>query len=34
MTSPIPGGVDCDLHPALPGLKSLLPYLSDYWATR
>ena len=32
MTSVIPGGIDCDLHPALPGLQSLLPYLSDYWA--
>jgi len=27
----IPGGVDCDLHPALPGIRSLLPYLNDYW---
>lgn len=25
------GCIDCDLHPALPGLKALLPYLSDYW---
>src|SRR5215218_4547272 len=32
MTSVISGGIDCDLHPALPGLQSLLPYLSDYWA--
>lgn len=31
MTSPITGGVDCDLHPACPGLDSLLPYLNDYW---
>src|SRR6202795_4647430 len=31
MTSPIPGGVDCDLHPAVPHLTSLLPYLNDYW---
>ena len=27
MTSPIAGGVDCDLHPAVPHLTSLLPYL-------
>jgi predicted TIM-barrel fold metal-dependent hydrolase len=27
----IPGGVDCDLHPALPGIRSLVPYLNDYW---
>jgi hypothetical protein len=25
MTSPIAGGVDCDLHPALPHLTTLLP---------
>ncbi len=33
MTSPIAGGVDCDLHPAVPHLTSLLPYLNDYWPT-
>jgi len=27
MTSPVPGGVDCDLHPAVPHLTSLLPYM-------
>ena len=26
-----PGGIDCDLHPALPGTAALLPYLDDYW---
>ena len=31
MTSPIACGVDCDLHPAVPHLTSLLPYLNDYW---
>src|SRR5438270_11893776 len=31
MTSTIKGGVDCDLHPAVPHLTSLLPYLNDYW---
>ena len=31
MTSPIADGVDCDLHPAVPHLTSLLPYLNDYW---
>jgi uncharacterized protein len=25
------GGIDCDIHPALPALKSLLPYLDDHW---
>ena len=31
MTILIAGGVDCDLHPAVPHLTSLLPYLNDYW---
>src|ERR1700679_1928592 len=31
MTSPVAGGVDCDLHPAVPHLTSLLPYLDGYW---
>src|SRR6202044_3973239 len=31
MTSPVAGGVDCDLHPAVPHLTSLVPYLNDYW---
>ena len=31
MTSALAGGVDCDLHPAVPHLTSLLPYLNDYW---
>ena len=25
------GGIDCDVHPALPGLSALLPYLDAYW---
>lgn len=25
------GAIDCDLHPAVPGMKVLLPYLDDYW---
>src|SRR5262249_16419147 len=28
---PVRGGVDCDLHPAVPHLTSLLPYMNDYW---
>lgn len=24
--------VDCDVHPTLPGLKTLLPYMEPYWA--
>jgi predicted TIM-barrel fold metal-dependent hydrolase len=31
MKPPRIGGIDCDVHPALPGLSSLLPYLSDHW---
>jgi predicted TIM-barrel fold metal-dependent hydrolase len=27
----VPGGIDCDIHPAVPGLKALLPYLEDHW---
>ncbi len=25
------GGIDCDVHPALPGMAALLPYLDPYW---
>lgn len=25
------GGIDCDIHPAVPNLKALHPYLSDHW---
>ncbi len=27
----LPGGIDCDVHPALPGMATLLPYLEPYW---
>lgn len=30
----IPGAIDCDVHPALPGLKALFPYLPDHWRDR
>ena len=26
-----PGAIDCDLHPAVPGMHALIPYLDDYW---
>ncbi|OWU86712.1 hydrolase [Oceanicola sp. 22II-s10i] len=26
----IPGAVDCDVHPASPAMKELMPYLDDY----
>ncbi len=25
------GGIDCDVHPALPSTSALLPYLEPYW---
>ena len=31
MTLLVAGGVDCDVHPAVPDITSLLPYLNDYW---
>ena len=31
MKLPYSGAIDCDLHPALPGTESLLPYLDAYW---
>ena len=31
MKIPLQGAVDCDLHPAPPSAKALLPYLSNYW---
>ena len=24
--------IDCDIHPSVPGLKALLPYMEPYWA--
>ena len=31
MTTPAPGAIDCDIHPALPGMQVLVPYLDEYW---
>jgi predicted TIM-barrel fold metal-dependent hydrolase len=31
MKVPFKGAIDCDLHPAPPGVPALLPYLDDYW---
>ncbi len=25
------GGIDCDIHPVVPGLSALLPYLDEHW---
>lgn len=27
----LPSGIDCDVHPAVPGMRALLPYLEPYW---
>jgi uncharacterized protein len=26
-----PGAIDCDVHPTVPGINALLPYMSDHW---
>ena len=31
MSTPAPGAIDCDIHPALPGTQVLVPYFDDYW---
>jgi len=31
MKLPIAGAIDCDLHPAPPGARALLPYLDAFW---
>jgi len=31
MKLPMDGAIDSDLHPTLPGVPALLPYLDDYW---
>jgi predicted TIM-barrel fold metal-dependent hydrolase len=30
--SPLAGAVDCDLHPAIPPVAALLPFLDGHWA--
>jgi predicted TIM-barrel fold metal-dependent hydrolase len=31
MNLPTQNAVDCDIHPGVPGMQTLLPYLDDYW---
>jgi hypothetical protein len=31
MKLPIAGAIDCDLHPAVPDVAALMPYLDDFW---
>ena len=23
--------IDCDVHPSVPGMRALMPYLEDFW---
>jgi len=32
MKLPFPGAIDCDLHPTLPSVPALRPYLDEFWA--
>src|SRR6202012_3373853 len=25
------GGIDCDVHPTVPGLEALVPYMNEHW---
>ncbi len=31
MTRLLPGTIDCDIHPSVPDLGALLPYMDDHW---
>jgi uncharacterized protein len=31
IASTIAGAIDCDIHPALPDTRALLPYMDEYW---
>ena len=31
MPAVLPGTIDCDIHPAVPSIQALLPYLDDHW---
>lgn len=30
-TAPFAGAIDCDVHPTVPNLQALLPYMDEYW---
>ena len=32
MKVPLHGAIDCDVHPAMPSVAALLPYLDEFWA--
>ena len=29
--STMTGAIDCDIHPGVPDIKALLPYMNDFW---
>jgi uncharacterized protein len=31
VSRPLPGAIDCDVHPSVPSIQALFPYLDDYW---
>ena len=31
MNARLRGAIDCDVHPSVPSVRELLPYLDDYW---
>ena len=31
LTSPADGAIDCDIHPGVPNIKALLPYMDEFW---
>ena len=31
MKLPFAGAIDCDLHPAVPGMAALMPHLDPFW---
>src|SRR5262245_57808818 len=32
MKMPLHGAIDCDVHPTMPSVAGLLPYLDEFWA--
>src|SRR5689334_10971892 len=31
LSFPHVGTIDCDIHPAVPGMRALLPYFEEHW---
>src|SRR5712692_11099913 len=29
--APVTGSIDCDVHPTVPDMRALTPYLDDFW---